>query len=249
MPSPRYIELRTRSAFSFLEGASNPEELIARAAELDYPAVALGDRNGVYGIPRFHQAAVRAGVRAIHGAEVTLDVRELNDGYRGPEREKKGPARKNAARKRAAADLDPALLLLAESSAGWRSLCRLVTASHEGRAKDEASLRFEQLEAEARDLTVLVRGDERLTPALLDRTLGTFGRERVWVDVSRPLDRRRERTSRRAVAISTAAGVPIVATGDVRCTRAEDRKLLDALTCLYFRTTLDDAGRRLLPNG
>ena len=68
MPSPDYIELRTRSAFSFLEGACNPEELSARAAELEYPAMALADRAGVYGAARFHKSAARAGVRAILGA-------------------------------------------------------------------------------------------------------------------------------------------------------------------------------------
>ncbi len=241
--SGSYVELRSCSAFSFLEGASNPEELITRASDLGYPALALGDRNGVYGIPRFHQAAVQAGVRAIHGAEVTLSTLPLST----PPLER--AARERTARERGVGERDPSLLLLAESRAGWRSLCRLISVSHAGRAKDEASLRFEQLEEDARDLSVLIHGDQRLTPRLVDRTLGVFGRERVWVDVSRPLDRHNERASRRAVAIAEAAGVPVVATGDVRCARAEDRKLLDALTCLYFRTTLDEAGRRLLPNG
>ena len=58
-----YIELRCRSAFSFLDAASNPEDLIERAADLDYPALALGDRDGFYGNPRFHQAARAAGLR------------------------------------------------------------------------------------------------------------------------------------------------------------------------------------------
>ena len=67
-----YVELRVRSAFSFLEGASEPEDLVERAAELGYPALALGDRGGVYGGPRFHRAAVAAGLRAIQGAEVSV---------------------------------------------------------------------------------------------------------------------------------------------------------------------------------
>src|SRR5215468_6934055 len=73
---PRYIELRCRSAFSFLAGASVPEDLIARAAELGYPALALGDRDGVYGAPRFHQAAKRADIRALIGAQIHV-VRAL----------------------------------------------------------------------------------------------------------------------------------------------------------------------------
>src|SRR6266478_6320671 len=59
----KYVELRTRSAFSFLEGASTPEDLADRAAELGYRAIALGDRDGVYGHPRFYQAAKEAGVK------------------------------------------------------------------------------------------------------------------------------------------------------------------------------------------
>src|SRR5262245_59111471 len=67
-----YIELHSASAFSFLDGASLPEALVQRAAELEYPALALLDRDGVYGIPRFHQAAVKAGLKAIVGAELTI---------------------------------------------------------------------------------------------------------------------------------------------------------------------------------
>src|SRR5687768_11227809 len=69
-----YIELHAASAFSFLDGASLPEALIERAVELGYPALALLDRDGVYGAPRFHLAARRAGIKAIVGAELTLSA-------------------------------------------------------------------------------------------------------------------------------------------------------------------------------
>ena len=69
-----YIELHASSAFSFLDGASLPETLVERAAALGYPALALLDRDGVYGIPRFHQAARRAGLKAIVGAELTISL-------------------------------------------------------------------------------------------------------------------------------------------------------------------------------
>ena len=68
----KYIELHTASAFSFLQGASLPEALVERAAELGYPALALVDRDGVYGAPRFHKAALAAGIRPIIGAELTI---------------------------------------------------------------------------------------------------------------------------------------------------------------------------------
>ena len=69
-----YVELHASSAFSFLDGASLPEALVERAASLGYPALALLDRDGVYGAPRFHLAAKRAGLKAIIGAELTIDL-------------------------------------------------------------------------------------------------------------------------------------------------------------------------------
>jgi DNA polymerase III alpha subunit len=66
-----YVELHASSAFSFLEGASQPEQLIERAVELGMPAMALLDRNGVYGSARFHTSAKRNGVRAHVGVEVS----------------------------------------------------------------------------------------------------------------------------------------------------------------------------------
>ena len=67
-----YIELHTSSAFSFLDGASLPEKIVERAAALGYPALALLDRDGVYGAPRFHQAARAAGIKPIIGCELTV---------------------------------------------------------------------------------------------------------------------------------------------------------------------------------
>src|SRR6185437_15585149 len=70
----QYIELHSRSAFSFLEGSSLPESLIARCAELKMPAMALLDRDGLYGAPRFHMAAKKAKIKAHIGAEVTTEI-------------------------------------------------------------------------------------------------------------------------------------------------------------------------------
>src|SRR6476661_10352575 len=82
-----YIELHSRSAFSFLEGSSVPEDLIACCAALKMPAMALLDRDGVYGAPRFHLAAEKAGIRAHIGAELTCGagsvavLAETREGY------------------------------------------------------------------------------------------------------------------------------------------------------------------------
>src|ERR1700745_3462864 len=69
----KYVELHASSAFSFLEGASRPEDLVSRAKELELPAIALVDRDGVYGSPRLHMAAKSVGIRAHIGAEVSVE--------------------------------------------------------------------------------------------------------------------------------------------------------------------------------
>ena len=84
-----YVELHARSAFSFLEGASVPEDLIERCAQLEIPAIALLDRNSISGAVRFHQQAKKAGVRAIIGSEIVAPegfryalLAESQKGYR-----------------------------------------------------------------------------------------------------------------------------------------------------------------------
>src|SRR3974390_790661 len=84
-----FVELHARSAFSFLEGACVPEELAGACAEFGMPAMAIMDRNGVYGAPRFHMAAEKAGVRAHVGSEITCTnghtyplLVETREGYR-----------------------------------------------------------------------------------------------------------------------------------------------------------------------
>jgi len=222
-PAHDYVELRCRSAFSFLEAASNPEDLVARAAELGHGALALADRDNLSGAPRFFQAARAAGLHPIVGADVSLE----------PAAAPAAPAR---------------LLLLVEHAAGYRNLCRLLTLGHARCAKGEARVAWEELAAHADGLVALARGDASLEPALLARARSCFGAGRLFVDVSRHLERRAEAAARRAVALAETAGVPLVASGDVRFAAPADRPLFDALTCLRAKTSLDRAGRRLACN-
>jgi len=215
--APDYVELRCRSAFSFLDGASNPEDLAERAAELGHRTLALADRDGLYGLPRFHAAARACGLRAIVGADLSLA----------------GGGR---------------LLLLVESRQGWRNLSRLLTRARCDSPRGVPRASFELLESHAGGLVGLLPADAALDSATLDRVAGILGRGRLWVDVSRSRQRAAEAAARRAVALAEAARVPLVASGDVRMHRPERRRLLDALTCLRHGTTLDRAGRRLLPN-
>jgi error-prone DNA polymerase len=105
------VELRCRSAFSFLDGASLPEDLAAVAAALGHQALALADRDGLSGAPRFFKAASKLGLRPIVGAEIALE----------------------------AATPTPPLLLLVEDRRGYRNLCRLLTATKVGRPKGEGA--------------------------------------------------------------------------------------------------------------
>jgi error-prone DNA polymerase len=222
MPSADYVELRCRSAFSFLDGASLPEDLIARAAALGYDALALADRNGLYGAPRFFQAAKTAGVHAIVGADVVVqDAGTLH--------------------------------LLVEDRAGYSNLCRLLTAGALGRAKGEGRVTWEQVEAHAAGLFCLAGGDDGplVEPdgvaVRLDRLKALFP-ARLAVDVHHHRDRAGARTARRLADLADARRVPVVATNDVRHAVPQDRLLLDVLTCIRLGTSVDQAGRRLLPN-
>ena len=110
----RYVELHAASAFSFLEGASQPEELIKRAVELEMPAMGLLDRNGVYGSARFHTSAKRNAVRAHVGAEIAVSSlgQRLTPPAWLPHQHRAEPVR---------------LPLLCESREGYQNLCQLVT--------------------------------------------------------------------------------------------------------------------------
>ena len=127
MHSPPYIELGLRSAFSFLEGASPPEDLVERAAELGHGTLGMADLDGLYGLPRFHQAAREHGLRALVGARVTL---------LGPGR----PRRKS--------DPPPAggqVLLLVRNREGYRNLSRLLTRGHAAYAKPHCRITLDDL--------------------------------------------------------------------------------------------------------
>ncbi len=220
-----FVELRCRSAFSFLEAASDPEELVERAAALGHDTLALADRDGVYGVPRFHAAARRAGLRGIVGADVR--VPGLASIGSGP---------------------DARITLLVETPTGWQRLCRLLTRAQADLPKGEARARWHEVEHHAPGLHALLAADATLDEATLDRVLGIFGPEHAAVFATRPLDRALARETRRATDLAEARGVPVVASQDVRHALPGDRRLLDALLCLRHKTRLDTAGRKLAKN-
>lgn len=226
MTFPPYVELRTHSAFSFLQAGSLPEDLVSRAAELGHAALGLGDRDGFYGSPRFHKAATAAGLRALHGVTVTVAW----------------PTE---------AGLVPVeLYLLVTSATGYRQLCRLLTEARLAVPKGSpAPLAASSLEGRTEGLVCLVR-EPLLVPSassLVARLQGWFP-GRLYVELRRHLEREEERENRFLVDFARHHRLPLVATNEVRHATPEGRHLLDLLTCLRHHTSLDAAGRRLVRN-
>jgi len=216
-----YVELRCRSAFSFLSGASLPEDLVARAADLGCEALALADVGGLSGAPRFFTAARRAGVRPLVGAGVVVEdagvlqlLVEDRTGYR------------NLCR-----------LLTAGAVGRPKGEARVTWAQVDAHAAG--------LHALAGGVDGPLAGAAAATH--LDRLAGIFP-GRLAVDVHRHHDRTGERFARRLQDLAAARHVPVVATNDVRHATPDRRALLDVLTCTRLGTTLDAAGRRLFAN-
>ncbi len=249
-----YIELHSSSAFSFLRAATLPEPLIDRAAMLGYPAVALLDRDGVYGAPRFHKAARAAGIKPIIGAELTLGW-GLGAGDWGLAHTKSKSNRSVTAGHAPAPSpqsLAPVSVLVS-SQEGYRNLCRLITTMKLRAPKGEGALTLEDLDGHVAGLVALagrplLRSDRHGVGGLLDRLVGIFGRQQVYVEVQRHLQRDESWDNEMLVSLAEAFRVPILAANGVRFATQAERPLHDVLTCIREHTTLANAGRRLVAN-
>ncbi|HKW02862.1 MAG TPA: error-prone DNA polymerase [Vicinamibacterales bacterium] len=244
-----YLELHTSSAFSFLDGASLPETLIERAAALGYPALALLDRDGVYGAPQFYRAAKAAGIKAIVGAELTIDAGPRPQASGSSHEEPPGTPRN---------PLEPqgtswSLSVLVASAEGYRNLCRLITRAKLRAPKGESWLTLDDFAGQTAGLMALVGAsalDARRhgVGGLVDRLVGVFGRRQVWIELQRHFRRDEQSTLQSLVDLSAAFRVPVIASNGVRFAAPEARPLYDVFTCLRHKTTLERAGRRLTPN-
>jgi error-prone DNA polymerase len=247
-----YVELHAASAFSFLEGASIPEELVDVCVGLGMPAMALLDANCVYGSPRFHLAAKKSGVRAHIGAELNVS----RFAFRVSRREQLETRNSKLE--------TPRLPLLCASRAGYQNLCRLITRMKMRGPKDAPpeliAAKENDLRQYASGLVCLTGGDEGpLTLALTrggmeaaQRTteclIEIFGRENVYVELQRHFRRDQEARNQAAVEIARRLDLPILATNGVRYARAEQREILDVFTAIHNHRTLDSAGRLLAAN-
>ncbi len=225
-----YIELHARSAFSFLRGASYPTHLTQRAAELALKAVALCDRDGVYGAPRFSAGAVEANIRPIIGAELTLD-----DGTVLPLLVENRTGYENLCRLITRAKLRGTKT---HSPVHWTELAEFAAGLVCLTGDDEGPLH-----------RVLLRDDHGAARQLLRTLRDIFGEGRVYVEVQRHLWRGEDRLLKAAALLARELALPLLATNGVLYARPEERQVLDVFTCVREHTHLDAAGRLLSRNG
>ncbi|MDX9856888.1 MAG: error-prone DNA polymerase [candidate division Zixibacteria bacterium] len=224
-----YIELHCHSNFSFLDGADHPETLIVRAADLGYAALALTDHNGLYGAVRFHKAAQAAGVKAIIGAELTLDnghhlvvLVETQQGYG------------NLSQMLSEAQLAGKK---GEASVSYEMLERY----HGGLIALSGCV-----QGEVPSLLVCGREDEAAKRAKYYRDL--FGEGRFYFELQHHNLPVHEFLCAKLVELGESLGIPPVATNNVHYATADGRRLADVLACIKHHTTLDEAGEVLYPN-
>ncbi len=243
-----YVELHCASAFSFLEGGSQPETLIERAAELGMPALALADRNGLYGAARFHTAGVRCGVKAHIGAEIA--VRSFGNMLAPqawlPHQHPVQP---------------PRLLLLCTSQTGYQNLCQLITRfKMRETTKAEGAAALEDVEEFSAGLICLTGGEEGPLAAalasggcddarkIIDRLRAIFGPAHLYLELQRHNRRDQECRNQALLSLASSMRLPVIATNAVRYATEADRELFDVLTAIRNHTTLDKAGRLLAAN-
>ncbi|WP_109484471.1 DNA polymerase III subunit alpha [Occallatibacter savannae] len=247
-PTHDYIELHASSAFSFLESSTSPESYIERAIELDMPAMALTDRNGLYGIARFHTSAKNNEVKAHIGAEIAVSSfgHRLTPPAHLPHQHPDEP---------------PRIVLLCKSQIGYQNLCQLITRfKMREPTKCEGAATFDDLEEFSEGLICLTGGDEGpLTSALasngesaasqhLDRLISIYGRSNLYIELQRHHQREQESRNISLLSLASKCNIPIVATNGVRCATPQDRELLDVFTSIRNHTTIHDAGRLLCCN-
>src|SRR3954464_8006787 len=223
------VELHCHSAFSFLDGASHPVELAAKASELGYSAVALTDHDGLHGAMEHAQACAPLGIKPITGAELTLDdghhltvLCETRQGYR------------NLCR----------LLTMAHAT----------TRPGPGREPEQPYITLADLEQHAdgliclsgcaREGAVAARLERRQDAAarkVAERLLRAFGPDRFRIELQRPLARHDRRRNRLLAELASRLGVPCVATGNVHVHDRRRAPLQDVFVAVRTRTTLDES--------
>jgi error-prone DNA polymerase len=233
----RYAELHCHTSFSFLDGASSPEELVEEAARLDLDALAVTDHNGFYGVVRFAEAARDVGMPTVFGAELTIDKLDITPGQPDPD--------------------GGHLLVLARDPTGYAALARVISeaqlAGEKGAPRMSMAALDRWLEPGDADHWVVLTGCrkgavpralEREGPAAAERELHhlieRFGRQNVAVELwdhGAPLDSVRNDAM---VQIALRAGVDVLATNNVHYAFPARRRLATAMAAVRSRRSLDE---------
>jgi error-prone DNA polymerase len=238
-PEPRFAELAAMTNFSFLRGASHPEEMVARAAELGLAGIGIADRNSLAGVVRAHTFA-RDNVEAMASTRVVPGARLVF------------------------LDGSPDVLVYPKDRAAYGRLCRILTEGNLRAPKGECWLILKDLLDRGDDLQIVAlppspRGDDKDASlpqkdkekldyqemdegAAVARLREAFGK-RLWIGASLTYGADMRGGLARRAALARAVGAPLIATNDVLMHIPERRTLADVLTCIREKTTLEAAGR------
>ncbi len=215
----RYAELHALSNFTFLRGASHPEELVETAAALGYEALAITDECSMSGIVRAHAAAKEAGLKKlIVGSELHL----------------------RSGRK---------LVVLVQNKGGYSALCQLISTARRAAPKGSYELTRLDFESGLPGCLVLWVPDKDLTLDVEDHWIRETFRDRLWIAVELMTDGRQREQLERLREEGRRLKLPLVASGDVHMHIRARRILQDAVTAIRLRTTVDKAGFALYSNG
>jgi len=224
-----FIELHARSAFSFLEGSSIPEEMVEACAERGMGAMAMLDHDGVFGAPRFYHAAVKKGIRAHIGAEITTP-----EGWRFPVLVESRAGYQNLCRA-------ITLMKLRDKKGEGRLASGELAAYANGlvclTGGDEGPLAH----------ALANGGVERATQAV-EQLCEIFGRRNVYVELQRHYCREEEARNQAAIEIARKLSLPLLATNCASYAQPQQRELLDVFTCIRHHRNLGNAGRLLTRN-
>lgn len=215
-----YAELEAKTNFSFLRGASHPEEMVQQAAALQLRALALTDLNGVYGIPKaYWEKKKLPNLKLISGATLSLIGNQK-------------------------------LVLLAQNRAGYGLLCRLLTASHAGKEKGQAYLDWETFASMLQERSEAASHLFALAPLESEfaKLKPLFPERKLFLTLHRLLDGHDEKRTEQALWIERRWNIPIVATNDAHYHQTERKSLQDALTAIRENTPLQRLGHKLFPN-
>lgn len=250
--APAYAELVAASNFSFLRGASHPEELVGRAVALGLAGLGIADRNTVAGVVRAHAALDE--LRKAEAAE-RAKVVPIAAARPAPPRPTPPPTALDRFRlivgaRLAFTDGTPDIVAYPQDRAAWGRLTRLLSVGNRRAPKGDCFLTRADLHDHADGLLLIVVAPERPTPALAatlaDLAAASPGTVHLGLALAR--DGADARRIARFAALARAHAVPLLAIGDVLYHAPERRPLQDILTCTRLGTTIFAAGRALEAN-